>query len=119
YLISDILITDYSSVFFDYAHLQRPMIFFTYDLEKYASTLRGFYFDFEEVVPGPLLKETDQVIDYIEQIDTKSVAYQEKYDRFLERFCSLDDGTASERVLAELFPSTAQSTVEDESTETE
>lgn len=119
YLISDVLITDYSSVFFDYAHLQRPMIFFTYDLEKYASTLRGFYFDFEAVVPGPLLKETDQVIDYIEQIDTKSVAYQEKYDRFLERFCSLDDGTASERVLAELFPNTTHSTIDDETTDTE
>ncbi|WP_313351565.1 bifunctional glycosyltransferase family 2 protein/CDP-glycerol:glycerophosphate glycerophosphotransferase [Exiguobacterium sp.] len=113
YLISDVLITDYSSVFFDYAHLQRPMIFFTYDLEKYASTLRGFYFDFEAVVPGPLLKETDQVIDYIEQIDTKSVAYQEKYDRFLERFCSLDDGTASERVLAELFPNASSADAED------
>jgi len=89
------------------------MIFFTYHLEKYASTLRGFYFDFEEVVPGPLLKETDQVIDYIEQIDTKSVAYQEKYDRFLERFCSLDDGTASERVLAELFPNASSADAED------
>lgn len=103
YLISDVLITDYSSVFFDYAHLKRPMIFFTYDLEKYASTLRGFYFDFEQVVPGPLLKETNQVIDYIEQIDVKSALYDEKYDRFLNQFCSLDDGTASERVAVQLF----------------
>lgn len=103
YLISDLLITDYSSVFFDYAHLNRPMIFFTYDLEKYASVLRGFYFDFEAVVPGPLLKESDQVIDYIEHIETRSKQYEEKYTAFQERFCSLDDGKASQRVVDGLF----------------
>lgn len=103
YLISDLLITDYSSVFFDYAHLNRPMLFFTYDLEKYASVLRGFYFDFEAVVPGPLLKESDQVIDYIEHIETRSKQYEEKYTAFQERFCSLDDGKASQRVVDALF----------------
>ncbi|ACB61953.1 CDP-glycerol:poly(glycerophosphate) glycerophosphotransferase [Exiguobacterium sibiricum 255-15] len=103
YLISDLLITDYSSVFFDYAHLNRPMLFFTYDLEKYASILRGFYFDFEAVVPGPLLKESDQVIDYIEDIATQSKQYEEKYTAFQERFCSLDDGKASQRVVDALF----------------
>ena len=104
YLISDLLITDYSSVFFDYAHLNRPMVFFTYDLEKYASVLRGFYFDFEAVVPGPLLKESDQVIDYIEDIATQSKQYEDKYVAFQERFCSLDDGKASQRVVDGLFP---------------
>ena len=103
YLISDLLITDYSSVFFDYAHLNRPMVFFTYDLEKYASVLRGFYFDFEAVVPGPLLKESDQVIDYIEDIAIQSKQYEEKYTAFQERFCSLDDGKASQRVVDGLF----------------
>lgn len=112
YLISDLLITDYSSVFFDFAHLRRPMIFFTYDLEKYASTLRGFYFDFEAVVPGPLLKETNQVIDYIENIDSQSVIYDEKYEQFFNRFCSLDDGTASERVVSKLFGSTTTIPIE-------
>ena len=104
YLISDLLITDYSSVFFDYAHLNRPMVFFTYDLEKYASVLRGFYFDFEAVVPGPLLKESHQVIDYIEDIAIQSKQYEEKYTAFQERFCSLDDGKASQRVVDGLFP---------------
>lgn len=103
YLISDLLITDYSSVFFDYAHLNRPMLFFTYDLEKYASVLRGFYFDFEAVVPGPLLKESDQVIDYIENIEIRSKQYEGKYTAFQERFCSLDDGKASQRVVDALF----------------
>ncbi|OIN65878.1 CDP-glycerol--glycerophosphate glycerophosphotransferase [Exiguobacterium sp. KRL4] len=105
YLISDLLITDYSSVFFDFAHLNRPMLFFTYDLEKYASVLRGFYFDFEAVVPGPLLKESNQVIDYIEDITANSKQYADKYTAFQERFCSLDDGKASQRVVDALFDS--------------
>ncbi len=108
YLISDLLITDYSSVFFDYAHLNRPMLFFTYDLEKYASVLRGFYFDFEAVVPGPLLKESDQVIDYIADIEAHSKQYADKYTAFQERFCSLDDGKASQRVIDTLFASKDQ-----------
>ncbi|HWT27288.1 MAG TPA: bifunctional glycosyltransferase family 2 protein/CDP-glycerol:glycerophosphate glycerophosphotransferase, partial [Mobilitalea sp.] len=53
YLISDILITDYSSVFFDYANLKRPILFYTYDLDKYRDMLRGFYMDIETEVPGP------------------------------------------------------------------
>ncbi len=51
YLAADMMITDYSSVMFDYAHLKRPMLFFTYDLEHYRDTLRGFYFDFEQDSP--------------------------------------------------------------------
>src|SRR5699024_8605774 len=48
YLISDVLITDYSSVFFDYANLKRPILFYVYDIEEYRDTLRGFYVDFEK-----------------------------------------------------------------------
>lgn len=62
YLISDILITDYSSVFFDYANLKRPMLFFTYDLDKYRDVLRGFYIDMEKELPGPLLFTTEEII---------------------------------------------------------
>lgn len=53
YLISDICITDYSSVFFDFANLKRPVLFYTYDIEKYKNQLRGFYIDMNTEVPGP------------------------------------------------------------------
>src|SRR5699024_6768720 len=59
YLVSDILITDYSSVFFDYANLKRPILFFAYDLEKYRDQLRGFYIDIEKELPGPLVKTSE------------------------------------------------------------
>lgn len=52
YLVSDLLITDSSSVFFDYANLKRPILFFTYDLERYRDKLRGFYLDIEKNYRG-------------------------------------------------------------------
>src|SRR5699024_5645729 len=105
YLISDILITDYSSVFFDYANLKRPILFYTYDLEKYRDTLRGFYIDIEKDVPGPLLQTTEEVINAIINIDQIQEEYKEKYDRFYERFCHLDDGNASMKTVNKIFNS--------------
>ncbi|MZD10563.1 glycosyltransferase [Streptomyces sp. SID5785] len=98
YLAADVMITDYSSVMFDYAHLKRPMLFFTYDLEHYRDTLRGFYFDFEEDAPGPLIRTSQELISAVRDIDTVSEAYQERFDRFHDLFCGLDDGQAARRV---------------------
>lgn len=103
YLISDMLITDYSSVFFDYANLKRPILFYTYDLDKYRDMLRGFYMDIESEVPGPLLFTNEEVVDAIKQIDTINMEYKEKYEEFYERFCSLEDGHASENVAKRVF----------------
>src|SRR5699024_1266551 len=79
-LVSDILITDYSSVMFDYANLRRPMLFYTYDLEKYRDDVRGFYIDLEEEAPGPLLRDTDELITSIKQIDEVCENYNIRYD---------------------------------------
>ncbi len=103
YLISDILITDYSSVFFDYANLRRPMLFFTYDLEKYRSVLRGFYMDVEEELPGPMLFDTEQIIDAVKNIDNVQEKYKEKYDSFCDKYCAWEDGHASEKVVNAVF----------------
>lgn len=103
YLISDLLITDYSSVFFDYANLKRPILFFTYDLEKYRDTLRGFYIDIETEVPGPLVKNTDEIIDAVTNIDQVKVKYQDIYDDFYAKYCAWDDGKAAENVVKTVF----------------
>ncbi len=103
YLISDLLITDYSSVFFDYANLKRPILFYTYDLDKYRDMLRGFYMDIETEVPGPLLFTNEEVVEAIKDIDHISEQYEEKYNRFYEQFCSLEDGNASENVAKRVF----------------
>lgn len=102
YLVSDILITDYSSVFFDYANLKRPILFYTYDLDKYENVLRGFYIDINEV-PGPLLMTNDEVVEAIRNIDGFSRDYDIKYQKFYDRFCYLEDGNASKRVYDEIW----------------
>lgn len=99
YLAADVMITDYSSVMFDYAHLRRPMLFFTYDLEHYRDTLRGFYFDFEQDSPGPLIATSKELVDALRDIDQVSAEYQERFERFHHLFCDLDDGNASTRVV--------------------
>ncbi|MCQ2491998.1 MAG: bifunctional glycosyltransferase family 2 protein/CDP-glycerol:glycerophosphate glycerophosphotransferase [Lachnospiraceae bacterium] len=103
YLISDICMTDYSSVFFDYANLKRPILFFTYDLDKYRDQLRGFYISIEDDVPGPLLLTNDDVVDAIKNIDQVVEDYKEKYEIFYDRFCTYDDGKASERIVQRVF----------------
>lgn len=103
YLISDICITDYSSVFFDYANLRRPMLFYTYDIDKYRDVLRGFYIDMEKELPGPLVYSTQEVIDQIKNITALTQKYAERYDEFYEKFCSIDDGQASKRAVEIVF----------------
>lgn len=103
YLISDIMITDYSSVFFDYANLKRPMIFFVYDIETYRDTIRGFYFDFEESAPGPLVKNSEEIINQIKNIEKHGYRPSTKTKEFYNRFCYLEDGKASSRVVKKVF----------------
>ncbi|MDA8372217.1 MAG: CDP-glycerol glycerophosphotransferase family protein [Nocardiopsaceae bacterium] len=103
FLVTDVLITDYSSMMFDFANTGRPMLFFTYDIESYRDNLRGFYFDFEETAPGPLLLESDEVIASLQDIDEVAAAYRAKYTSFTDQFCPLDDGHAAARVVDRVF----------------
>ena len=103
YLISDILITDYSSVFFDYANLKRPMLFFTYDLEKYRDVLRGFYIDIQKEVPGPLVFTTEEVVNAVKDIASIQKEYEARYEVFYNRFCEWEDGHASQKVVESVF----------------
>lgn len=99
YITSDMLITDYSSVFFDYANLRKPILFFTYDLEKYQNTLRGFYIDVNNDLPGPLLSTNDELIESIKNLEKTKSDYSEKYNEFYSNYCSLEDGQATKRVV--------------------
>ena len=95
------LITDYSSVFFDYAILKRPIIFYMYDLEAYRDDIRGFYIDLEEL-PGPIIQEDKDLIESIRTIDG-SEFYNETYKKFNDKFTYLDDGKVSSRVIERVF----------------
>lgn len=103
YIIADMLITDYSSVFFDYAILKRPMLFFVYDIESYRDNLRGFYFDFEDQAPGPLLKTTEEIIGNIKSLEENGFKLPSSFQPFYNKFCYLEDGDASKRVVEQVF----------------
>ncbi len=70
FLAADVLVTDYSSVMFDFAVTGKPMLFWTYDLAEYRDAGRGFYFDFEQQAPGPLLRTADEVAEAVADLDS-------------------------------------------------
>ncbi len=97
YLVSDMLITDYSSVMFDYSILKRPIFFFAYDLEEYKNNLRGFYFDFLAEAPGPITRTTKELINSI--LNYQSEDYAIKYEAFHNKYNHADNGKSSEKVV--------------------
>jgi CDP-glycerol glycerophosphotransferase len=102
YIISDILITDYSSVFFDYANLKRPMIFFMYDLEYYEKQLRGFYIYLKEL-PGDIITEEKDIVNILNNIEKYNKKHAKTYEKFNKKFNYLDDGQVSKRVIHKTF----------------
>ncbi|MFM9367033.1 CDP-glycerol glycerophosphotransferase family protein [Streptomyces sp. Da 82-17] len=97
-LISDVLVTDYSSLMFDFAQTGRPMLFHTHDLDHYRDTLRGFYFDFEAKAPGPLIADQEELLAALADPLVATVGHAAAYAAFRETYCDLDDGRAAARV---------------------
>lgn len=91
--ITDLLITDYSSVIFEASLLNIPMLFYAFDLEDYVVN-RDFYYPFKNFVPGKIVRNVDQIVESIEQEDYE----QEKVETFKHRFFDQLDGKSSERV---------------------
>ncbi len=102
-LIADIMITDYSSIMFDYAVTGRPMIFFTPDLDDYRDQLRGVYLDLEEVGPGPVVSTQEEVLATILAIDDVAQRFAERYVQWQADYTPWDDGGSSTRVLDRLL----------------
>ncbi|HEX6457755.1 MAG TPA: CDP-glycerol glycerophosphotransferase family protein [Thermoleophilaceae bacterium] len=105
---ADVLITDYSALAFDFANTGRPMIFFAYDLDTYRDEIRGFYIDYEAEVPGPIVRTTDELADALRSLDgAVPPEYADRYRAWRQRFCPLDDGEASARLIERLFAASA------------
>ena len=105
FLVSDALVTDYSSMMCDFAVTGKPMVFYAYDLEDYRDNLRGFNLDFEAEVPGPLVMTSGEVIAALQDLPGVAAGYRTRYEAFAARFCPLDDGKAGARVCDRLFGS--------------
>ncbi len=98
-LIADVLVTDYSSVMFDFASTGKPMVFFTPDLAYYGDVVRGFYFDLPAEAPGPVVTTPADLRDAILGEDN----YAPARAAWKQRFTPWDDGRASERIVRRMF----------------
>lgn len=96
---SDIVVTDYSSLIFEYSLLNRPMVFFADDLDSYENQ-RSFYFPYDELVPGKIAKTSDELIAYLKTAE--SDFDKDRLVKFKEKFMSACDGNSTERILKEV-----------------
>lgn len=107
--MTDILITDYSSIYFDYLVTGRPILFYIPDLEEYSLT-RGVYFS-EEELPGPVAKCAEDICDYINHLESYVGQYKRLYQKVKEWACPKDDGNVSCRILNALLDSDGSYTI--------
>ncbi len=98
-LVADYLITDYSSIIFEYSLLEKPMIFYAYDLEQFSDYGRGFYFDYEEYIPGPVISNTEDLITLLKNNQFNL----EKIREFRNKNYGYLDGKSAERLYLHIF----------------
>ncbi len=97
-LISDLLITDYSSVIFDYLLKIKPILLFAYDYKDYLKKV-GMYYNLQKIAPGPILYNADELINAIQNIEKVDVEYKEKRKEIRDKFNKYLDGKSTERIL--------------------
>jgi CDP-glycerol glycerophosphotransferase len=102
-LVADVLVTDYSSVMFDFAGTGRPIVFFTPDLAHYSADLRGFYFDLLAEAPGPVVSTREELLDAILAAADAQPEYAARAAAWRERFTPRDDGAAGRRVVERML----------------
>jgi CDP-glycerol glycerophosphotransferase len=103
YAAADVLVTDYSSVMFDFAITGRPIVFYAYDLERYRDSIRGFYFDLlSGDAPGPVVRTQQELFETLARMPEITEEYADRYAVFHKEFSALEDGHATDRVLERL-----------------
>lgn len=96
-LVSDVLITDYSSCMFDFSLTNRPMLFFMPDSTQYEQDIRGFYQPIQSLLPGPIIKEPDKLIEQLKNLGT--IDYNKQYETFKQMFCNKETGTSAQSIM--------------------
>ncbi|MER5632553.1 CDP-glycerol glycerophosphotransferase family protein [Streptomyces nitrosporeus] len=100
--LADVLVTDYSSIMFDYALLDRPVVLFAPDLEEYAAE-RGSYFDLREKAPGPVVATEDELFEVFDRLKDTDTAFQDRRAAFAREFGRYDRGDAARAVVDTVF----------------
>ena len=97
---ADVCMSDYSSLIFEYALFEKPMLFLAYDLDDYFD-YRGFYYDYHDLAPGPVVRDTAGVIDFVTHLDTQFDL--PRVQAFRQKFMASCDGHATQRILQRVF----------------
>ena len=103
FLVADVLVTDYSSVMFDFSVTGKPIFFFAPDLEHYREQLRGFYFDLDARAPGPVVQRPEELLALVLARDEVHERFAENYRAWRAAFNPRDDGGSAARVLQRLL----------------
>ncbi|MBR2547196.1 MAG: CDP-glycerol glycerophosphotransferase family protein [Eubacterium sp.] len=99
-VLADVCITDYSSIAFEYSILERPILFFAYDLDDYIDE-RGMYLDYSELTPGPVCRTNKEMIEYIKALPGSFEGeYADEIHAFRQKYVNRCDGHATERTIA-------------------
>lgn len=98
-LTCDVLITDYSSLVFEYTLLDKPVIMFPYDLDEYDSE-RGFYYEYEELSPGPIVYSTEELVKVL--LDIENTFEYDELKVYRDKFMSACDGNSTERIIEKI-----------------
>ncbi|MCW7940895.1 CDP-glycerol:glycerophosphate glycerophosphotransferase [Streptomyces hygroscopicus] len=107
-LLSDAVITDYSSVMFDYALLRRPLLFYAYDWEEYSQDIRGTYFDLLEEAPGPVARTEDELFAAVSDLPAVGTQYEARLKEFVDKYGEYDRGDAAARIVDRFFGSAGE-----------
>ncbi|WP_307852436.1 CDP-glycerol glycerophosphotransferase family protein [Glaciihabitans sp. dw_435] len=103
FLAADALVTDYSSVMFDFTVTGKPIYFFTPDVQSYRDELRGFYFDMLPTAPGPVVETVDDLVAHITNPAGEEATYHARYQAWKKRYNPWDDGGAADRVVRRIL----------------
>lgn len=103
YVVSDLMITDYSSTFFDYSILNRPIVFYMYDLNEYKEEIRGFYLDINKELPGPIIQKEDKLLGFIRNNEFENKQYADKVSDFRKVYAEFENGQASKKIVDNLI----------------
>ncbi|OFE14575.1 hypothetical protein BA895_09455 [Humibacillus sp. DSM 29435] len=109
YRIADVMITDYSSAMFDYSWLDKPIVIYAPDYQKYAQDTRGTYFDLRAESPGPFCEKQAGLHEAIARIADQPTAHLDDLHRFRAKYCGTEDGQASARAVDYLLEVMAES----------
>jgi len=101
FLITDILITDYSSIIFPFMLLNKDLILYPYDMKSYVKTRGGFYLNYEDL-PGPICYKEEELLKTIEIIESIKLKYKKKKQDFNLKYNKLNNGNVCKKIVEEL-----------------